>query len=332
MKTLPPIIAALLLMMSLPAAAVADHQYAPVGASQKQPFDVYTDGKNTYIEAVKGLQVRDAVREGDSFVVRGVADRFVVQLNGKSMVIARTGLFTQSVAVAIPPYEQSPVSAQEVSAGARLTMIDEERAKLQQEVRAQVSALVLAELQTQLHEAKTAASQVTPQIDPTNTGDAKSEPMTPSPIAFPDMTEKSAAPEKLATSAPASPAQRAASDAPAPPEIERKFDVNAVHTVAATVTPVPAPPVPTVITTIKKGALIHEGLKQRAQADGWTFLWYPNISWEAIGDIDLTRYKNADEAVDDIVTVLREEGKPIQLRISDGNKIMEVLSTEVKYD
>lgn len=120
MKTLLPTIAALLSIMSLPASAVADHQYAPVDTSQQQPFDVYTDGKNTYIEAVKGVVVRGATREGDSFVVRGMPDRFVVQFNGKSMVIARTGLFTQPPTVAIPPYEQSPVSAQDVPAGARL--------------------------------------------------------------------------------------------------------------------------------------------------------------------------------------------------------------------
>jgi hypothetical protein len=34
----------------------------------------------------------------------------------------------------------------------------------------------------------------------------------------------------------------------------------------------------------------------------------------------------------ELVSLLRSEGKPIQLRLSTGNKVMEVLSTEVVND
>ena len=83
MKTQLTILAALLSLISHPAGAFADHQYAPMATNQKQPFDVYTGGKNTYVEAGKGLVVRGAPKEGDSFVLPGVPDRFLVQFNGK---------------------------------------------------------------------------------------------------------------------------------------------------------------------------------------------------------------------------------------------------------
>jgi hypothetical protein len=38
------------------------------------------------------------------------------------------------------------------------------------------------------------------------------------------------------------------------------------------------------------------------------------------------------DAVSEVIDILRSEGKPVQLRISDGNAVMEVLSTEVRND
>ena len=54
--------------------------------------------------------------------------------------------------------------------------------------------------------------------------------------------------------------------------------------------------------------------------------------WKTIADIDLSVYDNAERAVVELVSLLRSEGKPIQLRLSTGNKVMEVLSTEVVND
>src|SRR5476649_2106282 len=80
------------------------------------------------------------------------------------------------------------------------------------------------------------------------------------------------------------------------------------------------------LTGTKVGIIIfHLDAQRYAEAEGWTFIWYPGVSWEVIGNIDLTRYKNADEGVEDIITGLREEGKAVKYRVSEGNKIMEIL-------
>ncbi len=83
---------------------------------------------------------------------------------------------------------------------------------------------------------------------------------------------------------------------------------------------------------IAKGALIHEALKTMVAVDGWTLEWYPAVSWRAIATVDFNELKDASAAAIEVITILREEGKPVSLRISDGNKVMEVLSTEVQND
>jgi len=83
---------------------------------------------------------------------------------------------------------------------------------------------------------------------------------------------------------------------------------------------------------IAKGTLVHLALGELARAEGWTFIWYPQFSWKAIADIPLSGYPNAMSAVSDVVDLLRLEGKPLQLRLSLGNKVMEILSTEVSHE
>ena len=85
-------------------------------------------------------------------------------------------------------------------------------------------------------------------------------------------------------------------------------------------------------TRIAKGRLLDSALQALAESQGWTFIWYPNFTWRAIADIDLTLYPNAQSAVTQLVGLLRLEGKPIQLRVSEGNKVMEILSTQVNND
>lgn len=83
---------------------------------------------------------------------------------------------------------------------------------------------------------------------------------------------------------------------------------------------------------IAKGHLLHTALQGLAESQGWTLIWYPNVTWRAIADIDLTLYPNAQSAVTQLVGLLRLEGKPIQLRVSEGNKVMEILSTQVNSE
>lgn len=90
-------------------------------------------------------------------------------------------------------------------------------------------------------------------------------------------------------------------------------------------------PVPAV-SVIKEGERLDLGLQAMAMAEGWKFIWYPARTWKAANDIDLTKYKDAAEATIDVVNGLRDEGKPVRWHVSDGNKVIEVLSTEVKND
>jgi hypothetical protein len=82
---------------------------------------------------------------------------------------------------------------------------------------------------------------------------------------------------------------------------------------------------------LRSGEPIHTELQRWAEQDGWEFHWYPARSWKTMRDalIDKT---NVVDAVSEVIDILRSEGKPVQLRISDGNAVMEVLSTEVRND
>ena len=84
--------------------------------------------------------------------------------------------------------------------------------------------------------------------------------------------------------------------------------------------------------TIRQGDLLHLALEALASSAGWTFIWYPSVSWRAVADIDLRAYSAPLTAVIELVRVMRQEGKPIQLRMSKANQVMEVLSTEVAHD
>lgn len=81
---------------------------------------------------------------------------------------------------------------------------------------------------------------------------------------------------------------------------------------------------------LRKGVPIHSQLEAWARYAGWDLIWYPSVSWKAIGNADMNDHKDVSAAVEFVVNVLRDEGKPIRLRISEGNRIMEVVSNEVR--
>lgn len=96
------------------------------------------------------------------------------------------------------------------------------------------------------------------------------------------------------------------------------------------IVPVAAPAAPK--WQIEKGQPIHQALEAWAKDSNWTLIWYPSVSWKAISTVDMKDKKDVVAAVSEVITVLRDEGKPVRLRVSDGNNVMEVLSTEVKND
>lgn len=79
-----------------------------------------------------------------------------------------------------------------------------------------------------------------------------------------------------------------------------------------------------------KGYPIHSQLQAWAKEAGWDLHWYPAVSWKAIGSADMSAHKDVSTAVEEVIEVLRDEGKPIRLRISEGNRVMEVVSNDVR--
>jgi hypothetical protein len=93
--------------------------------------------------------------------------------------------------------------------------------------------------------------------------------------------------------------------------------------------PAPPPPPPKPVYVLATDQPVHEGLQAWARAQDWELRWYPAISWRVIREADFSNAPDLSAAVSEVVDILRDEGKPIKLRISEGNRIMEVISTEV---
>jgi hypothetical protein len=83
---------------------------------------------------------------------------------------------------------------------------------------------------------------------------------------------------------------------------------------------------------IRKGVPIHSQIQAWARAKGWQLIWYPSVSWRAIADADFNQHTELTNAIEDVVNILRDEGKPVRLRISDGNHVLEVMTNEVRGD
>lgn len=88
-----------------------------------------------------------------------------------------------------------------------------------------------------------------------------------------------------------------------------------------------APAAPSFV--LRKGDLLHTQLQAWAVASGWELLWLPDVSWKVLADTTFAGAADVTAAVSEVINVLREEGRPVRLSIADGNKIMEVFSTDV---
>lgn len=99
---------------------------------------------------------------------------------------------------------------------------------------------------------------------------------------------------------------------------------------AAQAVPAPAAMPPSFV--LRKDEAIHEALQSWAKLSGWELIWYPGVSWKTLRGADLSKQAEVTAAVAEVIDILRDEGKPVRLRISDGNKVMEVLSNEVRND
>lgn len=136
-----------------------------------------------------------------------------------------------------------------------------------------------------------------------------------------------AKPAEVAAAAPAATAASAAAPSAAPAS-----PAAATPAPTAVATQAQAPEVPkTIKHELRTGEPIHTELKRWAEFYGWDFHWYHTKSWKTMRDTVIAK-TSVDDAIAEVIDILRSEGKPVQLRISEGNRVLEVLSTEVRND
>jgi hypothetical protein len=93
---------AAMLVSSQFALAAIDSNYYVADAATKTRFDIYNDGKNTFVEAIPGLIIRGATADGQRYIINGVPSQIAAQLNGKMLTVIR-GYPPP------PPVEKAPV-------------------------------------------------------------------------------------------------------------------------------------------------------------------------------------------------------------------------------
>jgi hypothetical protein len=100
---LPSLIASLLLTVaSVGAMAATDRSYYVTELAPQQKFDVYNDGRNTFLQSIPGLIVSGATADGEFFIVRGVPSSIRGFMNGKPITIVR------GTPPALPPVPADP--------------------------------------------------------------------------------------------------------------------------------------------------------------------------------------------------------------------------------
>lgn len=70
-------------------AAEANRSYYVTELTAKQKFDVYNDGRNTYLESIPGLVVTGATADGERYIVNGVPQQIRGFMNGKPITVVR---------------------------------------------------------------------------------------------------------------------------------------------------------------------------------------------------------------------------------------------------
>lgn len=90
--------------------------------------------------------------------------------------------------------------------------------------------------------------------------------------------------------------------------------------------PPPPPPAPKVW-KLKAGVPIHAQIEAWSKDAGWTFGWKAKKSWLVPADTEFTG--EFDVAVEAVVKALYQQGKPLTLKIWEGNKVAEVIDGAV---
>lgn len=83
-----------------------------------------------------------------------------------------------------------------------------------------------------------------------------------------------------------------------------------------------------IVFSLAEGEPIHEELIRWAQSAGWRLVWSLPGSWRVFAGADF-RAENVVKATGAVIETLRDEGKPVRLAVYEGNRVMEVVSSEL---
>jgi len=78
---------------------------------------------------------------------------------------------------------------------------------------------------------------------------------------------------------------------------------------------------------LRRGLPVHTQLFSWAERSGWTLAWKPRVSWLVAADIEYQG--NFEQALTEVVEGLFFEGKPIRLVMWEGNRLAEVVPSDV---
>lgn len=83
-----------------------------------------------------------------------------------------------------------------------------------------------------------------------------------------------------------------------------------------------------VVFSMREGVEMHSELSQWAASDGWRLVWSLPHTWKVFADTEF-RAINSVKAVGDVVEILRDEGKSLRLVVYQGNRVMEIVSSDI---
>lgn len=117
---------------------------------------------------------------------------------------------------------------------------------------------------------------------------------------------------------------------------DTRRDAAVTRTVAAPVAVEARPVAPVKVATLAEpgkwrlagGAAVHEQLTGWARQSGWTLKWKVPVSWVAAADAEFTG--DFPAALSEVIELLYAEGKPVRMKLWDGNRVAEIFSSEVK--
>jgi len=78
---------------------------------------------------------------------------------------------------------------------------------------------------------------------------------------------------------------------------------------------------------LRRGLPVHTQLLTWAERSGWTLTWKPRVSWLVAADVAFSG--NFEQALTEVVEGLFFEGKPIRLVMWEGNRLAEVVPSDV---